>query len=32
MCCVLVHWEILRKDMVVLFEKYAETDLKQKMF
>ena len=30
MTCV-VFWEILRKN-VVLFQKYAEIDLKQKMF
>ena len=32
MCCVLVHWEILQKNVVVLFGKYAGIDLKQKMF
>ena len=32
MCCVGVHWGILQKNVVVLFEKYAGKDLKQKIF
>ena len=29
MCCVLVHWEILQKNVVVLFEEHAEIESKK---